>query len=729
MGSPGGADPCALPDGGDADSDPDPRPVTPLELVRHDTPPHSTVAHSLRALNDEPMSNLTLGQVYFVSDVTPGVSFKLRSTPTAVTTITPNTGGLSGGHHIFAVEGIDLDAAGGAGTHDLVLDILSGLNTDDSFSGIGGAQGVTGAPSGDNTVTATTTGGSGGIVVSNTATASADLTVTTNVTVAGGATLKGTNINVETDSLLFVTSVSDGGIGGGIAIGAGTTNTTGTHHSKVDIGSNAKFTATNDMLISADADSNVNGRSVMGSGGLGAGADASSNVTVNYDVKTEVNGDLTAGNLLTIESRAFANGDAYSEADAAGLGAGANTVSNVTIGSGGEESAVSRTDIEANADLLGNRVVIGAYVDKLRGNAYAETDVTAVGADCDAEATSFLTGLNEVRVLDGAVITGNEKLTVESIYLKTQNYARSDSDLDAAGGDTDSDADVNVNTRAKVEGHNDALLRTAELEVNALQNNFSSDSSARRSGAWIDTGDRSESDGPKNALREIYWESHVIMLGEPNPELEVDASGKIVKMTNVTLATGETLGQTIAGSEINVNDLIYDKLAKVTFYANDLSGAPDGQIWGNDGLFEIQHTWDYVRLIELFGQGPAHEPDRRGRRRRPDRRQGRRDPRAHQHAGQQRLAASGQPVLAGSERDLRVRPGPHLPADRGRDPQPAAGRRSGQRHHPGRPDREPDRLHRHRERARRHPDRPGCGRGTDPHQRAGPGRRHGHHRN
>jgi hypothetical protein len=122
--------------------------------------------------------------------------------------------------------------------------------------------------------------------------------------------------------------------------------------------------------------------------------------------------------------------------------------------------------------------------------------------------------------------------------------------LSAAGGSTDSDADVNLNTRAKVEGHYGSLLRTAELEVNALQNNFSSDASARRSGAWIDVGGRSESDDPKNARREIYWDRHVIMLGEPNPELEVDKDGKIVKMTNVTLATGETLGQTIAGPQI-----------------------------------------------------------------------------------------------------------------------------------------------------------------------------------
>src|SRR6185369_1814813 len=102
-----------------------------------------------------------------------------------------------------------------------------------------------------------------------------------------------------------------------------------------------------------------------------------------------VNGDLTAGNLLTVESRAYANGDAYTEIDAGGFGVGANAESDVYIGNGGEETAVSRTDIQGNADLIGKNVVIGAYVDKLRGNAYAETDVGAAGADCDALARSF----------------------------------------------------------------------------------------------------------------------------------------------------------------------------------------------------------------------------------------------------------------------------------------------------------------------------------------------------
>ncbi|MGD8330942.1 MAG: hypothetical protein PVJ49_16045, partial [Acidobacteriota bacterium] len=575
---------------------------SPMNLVFHDTAPYTDVTHSLRALNDEPIAGLVEGRVYFVRDVVLGVSFKLEDSPGsgAKTLFTPG----SGGHHTFEVQGIDLQSAGGFGNHDLILDINSGLNSADSFDGVGGAKGVTGAPSGDNTVTASTTGVSGGLVTVSGSSSTATAEVTTNLDVGHDAVLSATDINLKTQSLLNVSANSDGGGGGGISIGAGTTNTTAKHHSKLSIGSDAELNATHDILVSADADTTATGLAVTGSYGLGAGADADSYVDLNYDVKTEVNGDLTADNLVTVESRAFANGDADAEVDAGGLGVGANTHARVRIGTSGEESALTRTDIKADADILGKNVVINAYVDKVRGRAYAETDVTAAGADCDALAQSYITSLNEVRLLDGAVITAEEMITVNSSYLETANSAISDADLDAVGGDTDSDADVNLNTRAKVEGHWEAVLTAADVAVNAKQEKLSSDSKAYRSGAWVDTGGKSESDGPKNARREIFWESHVILLGEPNPELEIDAAGNIVKLTNIDFRGvnyNKDVGDPLSAADplnpqVVLDDIIYDHAGSLTFYAN-VAGDTQGVIWGNHGLVESQRTWDSVRIV------------------------------------------------------------------------------------------------------------------------------------
>jgi len=221
----------------------------------------------------------------------------------------------------------------------------------------------------------------------------------------------------------------------------------------------------------------------------------------------------------------------------------------------------------------------------------------AAGGGVTADAKDArIWSLTEVRLLDSSEITGNEVINVTAHNQDVDVKSKADSDLDSLFGTSTARSKSDLNNRTKVEGQWEALLRTAELNVSSKQNGVSSTSISIADADWFGTANDSDTTQIKNARREIFWESHVYMLGEPNPELEVDASGKIVKMTNVTLATGETLGQTIAGPEINVNDIVYDEVAEVTFFANEVPGAPLGEIWGNHALFEIQHTWDYVRL-------------------------------------------------------------------------------------------------------------------------------------
>ncbi|MGD8349442.1 MAG: hypothetical protein PVI79_09415, partial [Gammaproteobacteria bacterium] len=609
-------------DGGDPDPTPEVwhAPVV-LDLVQQTSDTASAVTHYIRALDDEPLSGLTNGRSYYVVNADSD-SFQLSDTYGGPVKSFSTGSVASGGSHTFAVEGIDLISTG-TGTQDLILDIGGDLDSNDSFSGIGGAVGFTGAATGDNTVAASTTGVSGGLVQASSSSSSASQQVTSNLGIGDGAELTASgDINVEIESTMSVSATSDGKGGGGIAIGAGNTSTIGVHSSLLSIGSDAKLNAGNDILVSADSNSEATGRAVTGSAGLGAGANSTSRVFLDYDVTTEVNGDLTAGNLLTIASNGDANGDAYAKADVPiSVGAGANTYARVFIGDalafnnvneldelgyqGNEELALTRTDIKGNADLVANQVVIGAYVDRMRGNAYAETDVLAAGADCDADAKSYITSQNEVLLRNSSAITGNEKITIDSKYLKTHNYARSDADLDAVGGSTDSDADVNLYTRAKVEGYWEAVLTTADLDVNATQENFYSDASAARSGAWVDVGGRSESDGPKDARREIFWESHVILLGEPNPELEIAEDGEIITMTNINflgINHGKEVGDYLdafdsENPQVVIDDIIYDEAGNVTFFANDLSVAPAGVIWGNEGLVESQRTWDFVKII------------------------------------------------------------------------------------------------------------------------------------
>ncbi len=118
------------------------------------------------------------------------------------------------------------------------------------------------------------------------------------------------------------------------------------------------------------------------------------------------------------------------------------------------------------------------------------------------------------------------------------------------------------------------------------------------------------------------------MLGEPNPVLTVDEDGFITeKSINVyvraydptanngagafvggLLDVTDSLGQPVqigAGHWIVVGDLAYDRGARARFEANEGDGfnrpqgddnVPLGVIWGNDGLFNVQETWNSVTI-------------------------------------------------------------------------------------------------------------------------------------
>ncbi|MEQ1826278.1 MAG: hypothetical protein ABL921_10035, partial [Pirellula sp.] len=556
--------------------------------------------HSLRRVAHESLNGLVEGNVYFVSDRT-GTSFRLKDG--IGNYVFFNDTGRSGGEHVFQVEGVNLTSAGGSSTgvsHLLVLD-LNSTNTDGKFSGIGGASAVAGAPSGDRQATASTTGVGGGFVDVSEASATSSMTVSTNLSIASQAQLFANNIDVRTDSYISVKAVSDGQGGGFVSVGEADTTASAKHYSTIDVGTNAVLTANNNLTIRSSGNSVVNSDATTGNGGFIGVATATADAFLEYQTQNLVNGDLTAGNALVVDAHTSGNVLADAETDTGGLGADGESFADAIVGDGNENKALTRTEIRGSADLQGNVITIAAMVDDLTVRAHAETDVTAAGADCDANAEDArITSQNEVLILNGSELIGNQSIAIDSKYLNVNLTAVSDSDLDALGGDTDSFSKTLLDTRAKVEGIFGSLLRTASLVVTAQQDSVVSQAESPRDGAVFDGGDSDNSE-TKNARREIFWESLVVLLGEPNPELEVDANGAIVQLTNVTVTdqfgNPYVLGQTLdPGDEIVVGDIENNSPASVVFFANEVSDAPEGAIWGNQGKFELQHTWDYVHI-------------------------------------------------------------------------------------------------------------------------------------
>jgi hypothetical protein len=109
----------------------------------------------------------------------------------------------------------------------------------------------------------------------------------------------------------------------------------------------------------------------------------------------------------------------------------------------------------------------------------------ARGGSARAFSTARLDSDNVVRILDGANVTGHESILIESVYSRTDNFARAKSRLYAVGGSTRANSTAEVDNKAKVEGHWEAVLVTAQLDVRTLDLNFSNDRSRSPGGAYI----------------------------------------------------------------------------------------------------------------------------------------------------------------------------------------------------------------------------------------------------
>ncbi len=567
------------------------------------------VVHSLVAANDAPLTGLVPGQVYFVVNRHSG-DFQLAATPGGSPIFFSN-GGHSGGPHTFQVQGVNLTAAAQCATQapfppclqNLVLDISPGSGTG-TLDGVGGSAALAGAPTGDETATASSSGSSGGVINVNGASADASVHPIMTNTIGSNAVIHADHISVTTMNVGRVAGYAENGGGGLVAIGDSNTSATSNVETTLTIATGAQLIATFDVTVNAGAAIVSTVRASGGAGGLGAGIHANANSSLTHTTKTIVQGTITGGTDVLVEASTTINGFANASSQGGGLGVDADATATAIV----QPSSVTQTEIWGTARVTGNRVQIAALVPSASLQTHADSEADAFGADSDATAKSLLRGESLVLLKpisgDGQQLVGNTAVWLRSEYQDIRLRASTDADCSCFAGDTNSDSYLDAQAVAKVSGENESFIKTSDLTVDANQyvNQFDRPEHAH-GGAFVGHGECDSSCENKDARRQIYWETTVIMLGEPNPELTVDASGTITKLVNVTV-TDENgvsygLGQTIQGNRIEVGDIQYDSSGVARFRANSapLSGATDSEIWGNAGLFDYQETWDYVRIF------------------------------------------------------------------------------------------------------------------------------------
>jgi len=200
----------------------------------------------------------------------------------------------------------------------------------------------------------------------------------------------------------------------------------------------------------------------------------------------------------------------------------------------------------------------------------------------------------------GSEIVGNVSVLLQARYDNVDLLADPFAKTSGVGGDTDSRATIDVATESKVIGRDESIIRTARLDVDALAFIDRYDRRPTRDGALFDSGNTSQN-GTPTFQREIFWETTVKMLGEPNPILRVAEDGTILELQNVTILGGTfNVGDNVGG-DFALADIIYDTTGSAEFVGNTLGNfdgesTPNSDIWGNAGLFEIERTWDFVLL-------------------------------------------------------------------------------------------------------------------------------------
>ena len=518
----------------------------------------------------------------------------------------PITDGRGVGH-VFRVEGKDLTGTGSGQDNRLILDISAGSGQQ-KLSGIGGPSGA--ASSTDGVISASAAGGGGGAINVSTAESDASTTLTISTTIGDGATIAGGTVNVTTNGYAFSKGVAGNAGGGAISVGDSSARSKTTVTNTLTVAANATLTSAGDLTVRALSDLRPSVYASTEQGGLIGGSFGDTTARASYTTMTTTAGTLSAAATSAVEARTLVDVFAESLADVGGLGASAETEANAFVGEGAD---VADTLVElTGGSVTGRHVRVAAQVDSLEAYAHTYTYAIALGADSDADSEINVDGIAQTLLGAAAVIDAQVDAAILAQWLGINLEANAFAECDCAGGGTDSYARIHPSMNAKVIGRNGAKITTSDLAVAANQQVSQIRRDADTDEGFLDFGNGGDAVGDQSQMkREIFWEVRVIMLGEPNPELVVDATGMVTKIVNVRVCDSNgtcyqddpftnthTQGQ-LGGHTFTVDDIVYDHGAKARFLANDLSGVsgPAGVVWGRGGVFEFQQTWDFVKLL------------------------------------------------------------------------------------------------------------------------------------
>jgi len=518
------------------------------------TPDKSTSGEAVsHYLVHAPIGGLSDGYVYYVRNATPN-TFQLSATPGGpIISLSVDSPADIKGEHSFHQAGIQFNSTS-SGTQDLYIDFTSNPAGNDELLGPGGVSLRTISPPPGNGISAASAdGGEGGVVAG--ASPSANTNVTANVAayVAAQQLTAGGNVSITTLST-DNTSAQANNAGGGVLFG-GSAN------------AGTSFQNNNSAFVGVESGSTIDGTGVNISAG----------------------GEFEMNAVSSLQNTYVAT-----NSDGGGLVSSASATSTTNL-SGTTESVVGK-----NASVTAQTVSILADYTSAQGSENADATAFGFFGSATGNTNGTWNPMVVAEIAPGGtntVLTGTEGVDIQAL-TKNVNDPQYPNGTFYGIGSGNENRNVGTSLSSEVEAGAGATVTAGPRilpgpgvpasYVTPLQQPSGYPLLALYVYADVDSAYAS-------AGRLVEWDSNVIILSGPSPDLLIDANGNIVRAINVSVNGGQKTG-TVEGG-VSVDPITNNDRGQVLFQSDNSGSSVVATSLSTGPLFTFRETFQSVSLI------------------------------------------------------------------------------------------------------------------------------------
>ncbi len=495
-----------------------------------------------------PIGGLTSGQVYYVRNAS-GATFQRSSTATGAI-IHLNAGSSSGimGMHSFHKAGIQFNNSSG-GTQDLFINFTSNPAGNDKLLGPGDVSLRTiSPPPGNGISSSSAAGGAGGLLAVSSPDAETDVVANVQAYVAPRLLTVGGNLSVITKSTANTSSQANNG-GGGLVYGG-------------DASSDTSVENFNSAFVGSPGNPpNADGVNVVVGGEFQLNA-ISSEVT---NVSTTTDG---GGLVSTV--------DAESDSDV-----------------GGTTQAV----VGRNANVQAQTVSILANLTSAKGS--MTSNATAGGLFGSASANSNGTWDPQVLALisgggNATSLSGTEGVDMRALTGHVDPNQQENASFYGIGP-ASSGANITPSLNTSVQAGSGATVTAGPRILPGPGIPASYVTPLRQPGGQPNLALYVDVSSPDGGERFVTWNSNAVILSGPDPDLQIDSSGNIVRAINVSVDGGQKTGK-VQGTVV-VDPIVNEDPGQVLLQADNAAGTAIETTLATGPLFTFRQTYQNVSLV------------------------------------------------------------------------------------------------------------------------------------